>query len=341
MNILKGTFSFSFLWCGIIACCLLSACSDEDETTSSTGILSMQGAITANIHDYAVRNTTLFLKAEGITTPTKDKITYQWTIADPASSYVWGQVIKYQLPGDTENAVTVTLSGTADGYYGSSSVKAVTLIEDSFAKTVDGLAEGATTFTDTRDGQIYQYAHIGNYYWMTQNLNWADAGRSYKNQSEYDIIFGRLYSWEEAVNTTLPVCPTGWQLPDTTAWNDLGQTLNGGAPVTFESYWQKLGSYAAANAVIREKKLWPYDPNNTKENKLGWNALPAGEFSGGVFSGNGRYGHWWSDTPYPGKTDYAYSRYIIYNNASFYFVDRHKQSYLSVRCVRTTEPPNS
>ncbi|MDR2358446.1 MAG: hypothetical protein LBD87_01420 [Prevotellaceae bacterium] len=332
MNIFKGTSLFTFLWRGIIACCLLPACSNEDETTTSSGTLGMQGAITANIHDYAVKGATLFLKAEGITAPTKDKITYQWTITDPASLYVWGQVIKYQFPNNTENSVTVTLSGTADGYYSTSTTNAITLIEDSFAKTVEGLAEGASTFVDTRDGQTYQYAYIGNYDWMTQNLNWAGAGKSYKNQREYDIIFGRLYTWDEA--TTNNICPPGWQLPDTTAWNDLGQALNDGVAVTFESYWQKLGSYAAANGVISEKKLWPYDPNNTKENKKGWNALPAGEFSGGVFSGNGRYGHWWSVTPYPNKTDYAYSRYIIYNNAAFYFVDRHKQSYLSVRCVR-------
>jgi uncharacterized protein (TIGR02145 family) len=293
----------------------------------------MQGSITANMHDYAVSGTTLFLKAEGITAPAKDKITYQWSIADPASSYIWGQVIKYQFP-DSGNAATVsvTLTGTSDGYYSTATTKAITLIEDSFAATVKGLAEGASTFIDTRDGQTYLYTRIGNYDWMTQNLNWAgaDTGRSYKNESEYDIIFGRLYSWNEATTA----CPDGWDLPDTVAWNDLGKTLNDDVPVTFESYWPKLGSYATANAVIREKKLWPYDPNNTKENKQGWNALPAGEFSGGIFSGNGRYGHWWSATPDPDKTAYAYSRYIIYNNASFYFVDRHKQSYLSVRCVK-------
>ena len=330
MHIFKGTSLLSYLWRGIIACSLLSACGEEDETTASSGILSMQGTITANLHDYAVRNTTLFLKAEGITTPAKDKITYQWTIADPSSLYVWGQVIKYKFPAGAESSVTVTLSGTADGYYGSSTAKTITLIENSFAQTVDGLAGGANTFDDTRDGQTYQYAQIGGYDWMTQNLNFAGAGKSYKNQPGYDIVFGRLYSWVEATNS----CPPGWELPDTTAWNNLGQTLNDDAPVTFESYWQKLGSYAAANAVINEKKLWPYDPNNIKENKKGWNALPAGEFSGGIFTGNGQYGHWWSATPYPSKTDYAYSRYIVYNNAAFYFVDRHKQSYLSVRCVR-------
>ena len=335
MNIFKGTSLFSFLWRGTVACCLLPACSGEDETTSSSGILSMEGTLSANMHDYAVRGDTLFLKAEGVTTPAKDKITYQWTIADPASLYVWGQVIKYRFPAGAENSVTVTLSGTADGYYSTSATKIITLIEDSFEQTVEGLAGGANTFTDTRDGQTYQYAQIGGYDWMAQNLNFAGAGKSYKNQHEYDIVFGRLYSWDEATGAA---CPAGWTLPDTTAWNDLGQALNDGVPVTFESYWPKLGSYATANAVINEKKLWPYDPNNIKENKKGWNALPAGEFSGGIFTGNGQYGHWWSATPYLSKTDYAYSRYIIYNNATFYFVDRHKQSYLSVRCVRPSSP---
>ncbi|MDR3350894.1 MAG: hypothetical protein LBN98_04535 [Prevotellaceae bacterium] len=329
MNIFKGISSLSLLWRGAAACCLLAACGDKEDTVASSGIASMQGAISANMHDYAVRGTTIFLKAEGITAPAEDKITYLWSITDAGASYVWGQVVKYQFPGGG-HSVSVTLSGTADGYYSAATTKAITLIEDSFAATLGGIDAG-TAFTDARDGQTYRYASIGGYDWMSQNLNWKGAGRSYKNEPEYDIVFGRLYSWEEATTATL--CPAGWQLPDTAAWNDLGKSLNNGVPVTFESYWPKLGSYASANAVIHEKKLWPYDPNNTKENTMGWNALPAGEFSGGIFSGNGRYGHWWSATP-SDKPDYAYARYIIYNNASFYFVDRHNQSHLSVRCVR-------
>ncbi|MDR1405845.1 MAG: hypothetical protein LBI89_01395 [Prevotellaceae bacterium] len=334
MNILvKHTSSLpSFLWRGVIAgCLLLAACGEDDQTTASTGIASMQGSLTANMHDYIVKDTTLFLKAEGITSPAKDQITYQWSIAAPSSSYVWGQVIRYQFPR-TENAVTVTLSGIADGYYATSTTRAVTLIENSFTETVNGLAEGDGTFSDARDGQTYRYAHIGSYDWMTQNLNWAGAGKSYKNQPEYDIIFGRLYSWDEA--TGAATCPPGWHAPDTAAWNDLGQALNDGVPVSFQSYWQKLGSYATANADIHGNKLWTYDPNNTRENKNGWNALPAGEFSGGIFSDSGRYGHWWSATTHPDKPDYAYARYLIYNSAAFYFIDRHRQAYLSLRCVR-------
>jgi uncharacterized protein (TIGR02145 family) len=341
----KQTSFLPLLGLALVACCMVTACGEDESATTSTGILGMTGSLAANMHDYAIRDTTIFLKAEGITAPAKDKITYQWSITDPLSLYVWGPVVKYKFPRDTENSVTIKLSGTADGYYSSAVSKTITLIGKTFAETVDLPASASTftEFTDPRDGKTYRYAHIGNYDWMTQNLNWAGvagavAGKSYKNQPEYDIIFGRLYSWEEASSTLTPICPAGWRLPDTTAWSELGQALNGGVAVPFESYWQDLGSRAAADATINGTKIWPYDPNNKKENSVGWNALPAGEYSGGIFTGNGRYGHWWSATPYPNTTDQAYARYIIYNNAAFYFVNRHKQSYLSVRCVRPVQP---
>jgi uncharacterized protein (TIGR02145 family) len=328
----KQTSFLPLLGLALVACCTVAACGEDESATTSTGILGMTGSLAANVHDYAIRDTTIFLKAEGITAPTKDKITYQWSITDPLSLYVWGQVVKYQFP-DAENSVTIKLSGTADGYYSSAVSKTITLIGKTFDETVKGPSTSTPTVIG-RDGKTYQYAHIGNYDWMTQNLSQADAGKSYKNQPEYDIIFGRLYSWEEASSTLTPICPAGWSLPDTTAWNDLGKALNGGVAVPFESYWQDLGSRAAVDATINGTKIWPYDPNNKKENSVGWNALPAGEYSGGIFAGNGRYGHWWSATPYPNTTDQAYARYIIYNNAAFYFVNRHQQSYLSVRCVR-------
>jgi len=325
----KYTCYFScLLTAGVL---LVSACSDDSSTASSTGIAGMYGTVATSAHDYWVRDSAFFLSASGITTPAQSEISYQWTITDTATTGVWGQLVKYKTP-DTTPALTLTLTAAANGYYSTSVVKPVTLIERTFAETVKGIASGST-FTDARDGQAYQYKHIGARDWMTQNLHWNGAGKVYKSQNEYGIVYGRLYLWEEAASTATPICPAGWEVPDNAAWEDLGKALNGGSAVAFTTEWQKLGSKATANGTINDKPLLPYDPNNIKENTQGWNALLAGKAAGNVFSDAARYGYWWSATPY--NANQSYYRYIIYNHATFFFnYGDNDGLYLSVRCVR-------
>jgi uncharacterized protein (TIGR02145 family) len=319
---------------GLLTCFFfLTACKgDDDSALSSTGISGISGNVSTGAHDYYVKGTTLFLTAGGITDPAPEQTSYQWNIKDTDTKAVWGQAIKYRCPEDAAS-FTLTLTASAIGYYNTSVSKNVVLIDDNYVETVEGISAGST-FTDARDGQTYQYARIGAYDWMVQNLNWDGAGKVYKNESEYAIIFGRLYSWEEATSATHPVCPAGWQLPSNAEWEDLGAALNNGTAVDFESHWPELGTRAAVNATVSGKTLWPYDPANTKTNTLGWNALPAGKATAGnTSSDNGRYGYWWSATPYNAES--AYYRYIVYNNASFYFNYGNQNAlYFSVRCVR-------
>lgn len=102
-------------------------------------------------------------------------------------------------------------------------------------------------FTDERDGQTYRYAEIGNYTWMTQNLNYAYKEPTSTLDSSsfcYNGVVGackengRLYLWSAAVDSAAifssegkgcgdgvkcfavenpvrvrGVCPEGWYLP--------------------------------------------------------------------------------------------------------------------------------
>jgi len=330
---MKNLYRLTFLAAVIVL--LAASCSSEDDTTVTNTDYSkyIQGALTANADDFYVRGSTYFLTAGGITSPDESRISYRWRITAATTDTVWGQIVYYTFPNEV-STFSMSLVASSEKFYSTSTSKTGTLINSTFAETVEGITSG-TTFTDVRDGQHYQYKRIGGLDWMVQNLNWAGAGKNYKNQDGYGIIYGRLYSWDEAKNA----CPDNWRLPTNADWEGLGAALNNGPAVPFISEWLNLGSYASTDATVNGNRLWPYDPNNGKQNTQGWNAIPAGKGTvGGNFSEINRAGYWWSATEYAPATTTAYYRYILSNNATFYFTYGDKAGlYLAVRCVKNAE----
>lgn len=209
------------------------------------------------------------------------------------------------------------------------------------------------TFTDSRDGNEYNWVQIGDQVWMAENLAYLpsvnmvvdgseDAAGSYYYVYGYDgtnvadakatdnyATYGVLYNWTaamdgEASSTTNPsgiqgVCPTGWHLPSDAEWTELTEYL---------------GGTSDAGGKLKETGTTHWNsPNTGATNETGFTALPGGYRIDNDSSGDiGYYGYWWSATG--SNAADAWFRYMDYSNSSVSRSNYFKEVGFSVRCVR-------
>lgn len=180
-----------------------------------------------------------------------------------------------------------------------------------------------STFTDPRDGKVYQTVVIGDQEWMAENLAYVPSSGNYwayENVNANVETYGYLYDWQTALN----VCPTGWHLPSDEEWTELTYYLGGSSIAG--------GKLKATGTIEAVTGLW-YDPNTGATNETGFTALPGGDRDGyGNFYFIGSNGYWWSATET--STDYAWYRSMNYNRSDVYRGLNGKELGFSVRCLR-------
>lgn len=230
-------------------------------------------------------------------------------------------------------------------------VMGVFLIFASSCKKDDDNGGNANTFTDTRDGNVYQTVTIGNQVWMAENLKYlpsvvgpgtgsqttpyyyvngyngtdVNAAKATTNYSTYGV----LYNWPAAMagatssqanpSGVQGVCPTGWHVPSDAEWTVLTDYL---------------GGEGVAGGKLKETGTTHWtSPNTGATNETGFTALPGGtRYPNGSFSIVGDYGYWWSATEYNASS--AWGRFVYYDLSNV-FRDRYfKEVGISVRCVR-------
>jgi uncharacterized protein (TIGR02145 family) len=177
------------------------------------------------------------------------------------------------------------------------------------------------TLTDPRDGQTYQTIVIGTQTWMAENLNY-ETGSSwcYDDNADNCNVYGRLYTWETAVNA----CPAGWHLPTDAEWTTLADLYGG---VLFGG-----GSLKSTGTLQAGTGLWE-EPNTGATNESGFSCLPGGDriHPNGEFGNMGQEAYLWSATAADGMS--AWFRLIRYNEASVGRYNTTKDFGFSVRCI--------
>jgi uncharacterized protein (TIGR02145 family) len=172
-------------------------------------------------------------------------------------------------------------------------------------------------FTDSRDGQVYEYVKIGLLHWMARNLDYDTASGvgswCYYEMNSFCAQYGRLYDW----NTALVVCPAGWHLPSKTEWQIL---------------MDAVGGMGVAGRKLRAQTGW--DDGGNGIDLYGFSALPGGQrhYPDELFRAQGRFGYWWSTTEFDvGGGAYALGIATRVENA--HNDGNYKETAFSVRCV--------
>ena len=184
------------------------------------------------------------------------------------------------------------------------------------------------TITDI-DGNIYQTVLIGNQWWMTENLKVTHdpQGNSitscYYNNSEDNLnTYGRLYTWNEAMNGSITegaqgIAPDGWHIPSVADWQEL------------ISY---LGGTSIAGGKMKETGTSHWNSPNNATNSSGMTILPGGEKENGVYKFLGQYAVIWSSK----QVSSTQAQYYTLKNNEIQIVLRtwSKSLSYSIRCVK-------
>ncbi len=238
-------------------------------------------------------------------------ISWQWNFGD-------GNASTQQNPSHTYNS---------DGYFNVSLTVTNDDGSDTETKTnyIYAGSGGATgTFTDPRDGQTYATIEIGSQIWFAENINY-EMGDSwwYDNSSANGDVYGRLYTWDAALNA----CPNGWYLPNDEEWKTMEMYLGMSQSEADNT------SYRGTDEGEKMKTISGWNDNGNGTNSSGFNAFPGGFRSNfGSFSRLGSYGLWWSSTEYSGSR--AWFRDMYYNSDQVHRDGSYKTYGFSVRCLK-------
>ena len=206
------------------------------------------------------------------------------------------------------------------------------------------------SFTDPRNGKLYNTAMIGSQCWMKENLDIGTMVAGSDEQLNNQIIekycyddlttncdvYGGLYQWAElvqylngATNTTSwnPVpqgnvtglCPAGWHIPTDEEWTQLTDFL---------------GGEAVAGGKMKETGTTHWlDPNTGATNSSGFTARPGGMRSEtGGFYDMTYMGYFWATTDDTGT--HAWTRSLVFNDESTISGTSLKSLGYSVRCIK-------
>jgi uncharacterized protein (TIGR02145 family) len=186
------------------------------------------------------------------------------------------------------------------------------------------------TFTDPRDGNVYEWVRIGSQIWMAENLRFKSSEGSWcwKNQESNCRNKGRLYNWD----TAIIAAPPGWHLPSDEEWKELEVTL-GLTREQADSEGFRVDNRGLLAGKIKKKSAWPESYEGKPvvvTNECGFSAVQTGFYSNGSFD-HDPYTGWWTSS---GNDTHAWLRHIGFFDNTIGRVMNRKKFAFSVRGVK-------
>ena len=340
---------------GAIMFCAIS-CKDDDDSTVSP---SLDGYMTFSIPEFVKPNATITLVPRGVTHPDGKELGYYWKVTPTMTKYDTTRfengLDKYGNPSD--GSFTHTFSDTlktyvvygyayAKGYASQSASAYCSVVSGGVDESITNLGIGKDTPYVTVDGKKLYYTTVNGTDWLINNIANPSAGAPYVNCTAMNDVFGRFYSYEEAMT----VCPEGWTLPTSADWDALENAAA-------EMKGSKTTAAALmANADFNDTRMWEYWPEvGDITNATGIAMIPVGyamlgqkdanadntnpnlEFTYPTanFKGYKEYAVFWTADEVADEAGMAYYRYLINKMPELLKGKGDTKTFgASVRCIR-------
>ena len=190
-------------------------------------------------------------------------------------------------------------------------------------------------FTDSRDGNAYNWVKIGDQTWMTDNLKFKVDSGCWAYNSDESLVdkYGYLYNWEVANDTN--TLPDGWHIPTRGEWELLLDTLSKMELSVDTSFTDALAkSMTSADSWLSSLNYGCPGSidNNELRNRTHFSALASGVmYADTTFGGEGYFGNWWTADGRVGK---AYFYRIANGRTNVMKMKESQFMGLSIRCIK-------
>ncbi len=262
---------------------------------------------------------------------------------DPDSFIIDFEITYPTEPGNTDGSIDITVIGGHAPYTfvwstGSTNEDISNIGADQYTVTVTDQENQVKTLTveltdpivEDIDGNVYRFKKIGDQIWMQENLKVTHTpdqtditSYCYNNDLDNAEIYGRLYTWDVAMNGSTVemaqgICPSGWHIPSDQEWKILEMHL-GMTPeeANMENIWR--GSEVGTKLK--------------KDGESGYEALLSGRrSSSGTYSLLDQFEYVWTSSEY---ASYAWRRCLDINSDLVGRWNTFPKTYaFSVRCVK-------
>ena len=206
------------------------------------------------------------------------------------------------------------------------------------------------SFTDTRDGQIYNTILIGSQCWITKNLNigtmingteeMSNNGEiekyCYDNNTSNCDEYGGLYQWNEMMQYTTAqgvqgVCPEGWHIPTDEEWKILEGTVDSQYSVG-DPIWDNTG-WRGFDAGFNLKSSSGWYNNGNGSNNFWFTILPSGyRIADGNFTSLSNSALFWTSSE--NNSSNSWFRQLDNGFDNMYRYLNNNGAGLSVRCLK-------